>query len=33
MAWSHGRSWLSGSYLIGVYHVRDAPRLNWGIAF
>lgn len=33
MAWSHGRSWLSASYLIGVYHVRDAPKLNWGIAF
>ena len=33
MAWSHGRSWLSASYLIGVYHIRDAPKLNWGIAF
>ena len=33
MAWSHGRSWLSASYGIGIYKVRDAPRLNWGIAF
>jgi len=33
IAWSHGRSWLSASYLIGVYQIRDAPKLNWGIAF
>ena len=33
MSWSHGRSWVSASYLIGVYQIRDAPRLNWGIAF
>lgn len=31
--WSHGRSWISASYGIGLYHIRDAPRLNWGIAF
>lgn len=33
LAWSHGRSWLSASYGIGIYKVRDAPKLNWGIAF
>jgi hypothetical protein len=33
LSWSHGRSWLSASYLIGVYQIRDAPKLNWGIAF
>lgn len=33
MSWSHGRSWVSASYLIGVYQIRDAPKLNWGIAF
>jgi hypothetical protein len=33
MAWSHGRSWLSAAYGIGLLHIRDAPKLNWGIAF
>ena len=33
MAWSHGRSWWSAAYGIGLLHVRDAPKLNWGIAF
>jgi hypothetical protein len=33
LAWSHGRTWLSGSYGIGVYGIRDAPRVQWGIAF
>jgi len=33
VAWSHGRSWLSAEYGIGLYHIRDAPRFNWGIAF
>lgn len=33
LAWSHGRTWISASYGIGIYHIRDAPRLNWGIAF
>jgi hypothetical protein len=33
LAWSHGRSWISAAYGIGLYHIRDAPRLNWGIAF
>ena len=33
LAWSHGRTWLSGMYGIGVYGVRDAPKVQWGIAF
>ncbi|HUJ59917.1 MAG TPA: hypothetical protein VLX92_15540 [Kofleriaceae bacterium] len=33
VAWAHGRSWLSAAYGIGIYHIRDAPRLQWGIAF
>jgi hypothetical protein len=33
IAWSHGRTWLSANYGIGIYQVRDAPRVNWGIAF
>lgn len=33
IAWSHGRTWLSAAYGIGLFHIRDAPKLNWGIAF
>jgi hypothetical protein len=33
VAWSHGRTWISAAYGIGLYHIRDAPKLNWGIAF
>jgi hypothetical protein len=33
MAWSHGRSWLSAVYGIGVYNIKDAPKVQWGIAF
>ena len=33
LAWTHGRTWVSAAYGIGVYKVRDAPKLNWGIAF
>lgn len=33
LAWTHGRTWISAAYGIGVYKVRDAPKLNWGIAF
>jgi len=33
MAWSHGRFWMSAAYGIGVYHIKDAPRVQWGIAF
>jgi hypothetical protein len=32
-AWTHGRFWLSGSYGIGLHGIRDAPRVQWGIAF
>jgi hypothetical protein len=28
-----GRSWISGAFLIGLYQIDLAPRLNWGIAF
>jgi hypothetical protein len=33
IAWSHGRTWLSAAYGIGLFHIRDAPKFNWGIAF
>lgn len=33
MAWSHGRFWMSAAYGIGIYQIRDAPRVQWGIAF
>jgi hypothetical protein len=33
IAWSHGRFWLSAAFGIGVYHVRTAPRVMWGVAF
>lgn len=33
LAWTHGRTWISAAYGIGVYKIRDAPKLNWGIAF
>jgi hypothetical protein len=33
LAWSHGRSWLSASFGIGVYNIKDTGRLQWGIAF
>jgi len=33
VAWTHGRFWLSGAFGIGIYHVRTAPRVMWGIAF
>lgn len=33
LAWSHGRTWLSATYGIGFYGIRDAPRVQWGIAF
>lgn len=33
LAWSHGRTWLSASFGIGVYHIKDTGRLQWGIAF
>ena len=33
VAWTHGRFWLSAAFGIGVYHIRTAPRVMWGIAF
>ena len=33
MAWTHGRFWLSASYLVGVYQISTAPRVVWGILF
>jgi hypothetical protein len=33
VAWTHGRFWLSGAFGIGIYHVKIAPRIMWGIAF
>jgi hypothetical protein len=33
LAYSHGRSWLAGAFLIGVSHIDLAPRVLWGIAF
>jgi len=33
LAFTHGRSWLSGSFLIGIHNIDLAPRLIWAIAF
>ena len=33
MSWTHGRFWVSAMYGIGVYQIKDAPRMQWGIAF
>jgi hypothetical protein len=33
LAWSHGRTWISAAMGIGVYHISNAPRVMWGIAF
>jgi hypothetical protein len=33
MAWSHGRTWISASFGVGVYNIKDTGRLQWGIAF
>lgn len=33
LAWTHGRFWVSAAFGIGVYHIKTAPRLMWGIAF
>jgi hypothetical protein len=32
LSWTHGRFWLSGMFGIGLYHVKVAPRVIWGIA-
>jgi hypothetical protein len=33
LAWSHGRFWLSAMYGIGFYGIKDAPKVQWGVAF
>jgi hypothetical protein len=33
MAWSHGRFWMSATYGIGIYGIKDAPKIQWGLAF
>jgi len=35
MAWSHGRTWLAAAYGFGFGElgIRNAPRIQWGIAF
>lgn len=33
LAWSHGRTWISAAMGIGIYHIDNAPRVMWGIAF
>jgi hypothetical protein len=33
LSWTHGRFWLSGTFGVGLYHVRIASRMIWGIAF
>ena len=33
LSWTHGRFWVSAAYAIGVYRIKDAPRMQWGIAF
>jgi hypothetical protein len=33
LSWTHGRFWVSAAYGIGVYQIKDAPRMQWGIAF
>ena len=33
MAYTHGRMWLSGAFLVGVTGIRTAPRFSWGILF
>jgi hypothetical protein len=33
LSWTHGRFWFSGTLGYGVYHVKVASRMMWGIAF
>jgi hypothetical protein len=33
LSWTHGRFWVTGAFGIGVYNIRTAPRVMWGIAF
>jgi hypothetical protein len=33
LSWTYGRFWASGAFLIGVYGIITAPRINFGVAF
>jgi hypothetical protein len=33
LSWTHGRFWLSAGFLIGLFNIDTAPRLNWAVAF
>lgn len=33
ISWTHGRFWISGSFLVGIYQIDTAPRVLWGILF
>jgi hypothetical protein len=33
LSWTHGRFWVSAMYGVGLYQIKDAPRMQWGIAF
>jgi hypothetical protein len=33
VSWTHGRTWISATYGVGVLGIKDAPHLQWGIAF
>ncbi|MDB4953587.1 MAG: hypothetical protein JWO36_1156 [Myxococcales bacterium] len=33
LSWSHGRTWISAAFGIGIYQIKDAPKVQWGIAF
>jgi hypothetical protein len=33
LSWTHGRFWVTAMYGFGVYHIDNAPRVVWGVAF
>jgi hypothetical protein len=33
VAWAHGRFWIAVQYGIGIFGIRDAPRLSFGTSF
>lgn len=33
LSWTHGRFWVSAAYGVGLTGVKNAPRMQWGIAF
>jgi hypothetical protein len=33
VSWTHGRFWVVAGYPIGVFGIKDAPRVSFGIAF